>query len=152
MTRRTTKLSVNFWKLPWRRKHLRTRTHSDFALIGGFVIDTSSLRVKVLPERRSRGILTTSALKMIAQHVPYLLPDISMQEILLGSQANGPAKLVVCLQSGWFCVQALGQLASNGNPISLLELNTFLHGICCLAVLPHMKHGGRCHKILQIST
>ncbi|KAJ8111466.1 hypothetical protein OPT61_g5945 [Boeremia exigua] len=76
--------------------------------------------------------LKISTLKFIAENAPSVLPDISERSILDKSKANGLAKLLVCLQASWFCAQIIGRLATAGNPISLLELNTFLHAICCL--------------------
>lgn len=58
-----------------------------------------------------------------------ILPDLSQKGILDKNKANGLAKLLVCLQASWFCAQMVGRFATDCNPISLLEINTFLHAI-----------------------
>ena len=136
----------SFWSMPSIREEKWTRTHSYFALMGGFAMDTRGMSVNMLSEGRTRGTLTVFALKTIAKNAPMVLPDLSKSEITDKSKANGLAKTLVCLQASWFCAQMLGRLATDGNPISLLELNTFLHAICCLAT-----YGAWLWKPLDIS-
>lgn len=115
------------WQPQW------TRTHSYFAIMGGFALDTSRMSINIIEKSQTRGTLSIQALKAIAYDFPEVLPDISKRFIKDKSKANGLAKLLVCLQATWFCVQVVGRLASEDSPISLLELNTFLHAVCCLA-------------------
>ncbi|OAL47028.1 hypothetical protein IQ07DRAFT_516437, partial [Pyrenochaeta sp. DS3sAY3a] len=110
-----------------------TRVHSHFALMGGFAFDTSKLVVNIFNDNRTRQVLKPSALRMLARREPDLLPDISEEFILDKSKANGFAKFLVCVQAVWFSAQVIGRL-STGSPVSLLELNTFLHALCCLVI------------------
>ena len=49
---------------PW------TRSHSHFALMGGFAFDTSMMAVNILPHGRTRLTLTASALRELATNEP----------------------------------------------------------------------------------
>jgi hypothetical protein len=59
--------------------------------------------------------------------------DISQSYISDKSKASGLAKAIVCIQSLWFCIQALSRVFQR-LPITLLELNTFAHSICALII------------------
>lgn len=87
----------------------------------------------ILPNGRSRLTLTIDGLLYLAEYYPHLIPDLSESTIWDKSKASALAKSLVCLQALWFCLQVIGRLSSN-LPISLLELNTFVHALCCLAV------------------
>ncbi|KAF2130159.1 hypothetical protein P153DRAFT_356795 [Dothidotthia symphoricarpi CBS 119687] len=115
------------------RRHLWTKTHSHLALMGGFVFDTSKLEKNFFPQGRTRLTLTAAALRTLAEYDPDLIPDISEGEIKDKSKADHLGKTLVCLQAIWFIVQTVGRMAASF-PISLLELNTFLHALCCLVV------------------
>ena len=112
---------------PW------TRTHSHFALMGGFAFDTHKSRINYLPYRRTRLTLTPHALRKLAEYEPDLIPDISKEDIDDKSKADWFAKSLACIQACWFIVQFVGRLAGS-LPISLLEMNTFLHALCCLII------------------
>lgn len=101
--------------------------------MGGFAVDTSATPCNFLPENRTRLTLTAKGLCKLAIHEPDLIPDISQNSITDKSKANELAKAVVCLQALWFCIQIFARLCSS-LPISVLELNTFAHALCCLAV------------------
>ena len=116
-----------------KRLHAWTRIHSHFALMGGFAFDTSKLNPNIFRNNRTRMTLGPSALRLLAANEPDLIPDISKDTILDKSKANGFAKFLVCLQACWFVAQTTGRLAT-ASPISLLELNTLLHALCCLAI------------------
>jgi hypothetical protein len=60
-----------------------------------------------------------------------MIPDMSGEVIQYKSKSNGFAKLLVCLQACWFIAQTVGRLATS-SLISLLEMNTLLHALCCL--------------------
>jgi hypothetical protein len=113
------------------RRHLWTMAHSFYALMGGFVFDTSNEDVNFLPNSRQRLTLTPSGLLYILEHEPDLIPNISEEYICDKSKARNLAKTLVCLQALWFCVQCLARLAQ-GLAVSLLELNVFGHATCAL--------------------
>lgn len=100
--------------------------------MGGFAFDSSTSLVNIIPDGRTRLTLTVLGLRKIAANEPDLIPDISEQIIQDKSKSDGFAKLLVCLQACWFIVQTIGRLAT-GSAISLLEMNTLLHAVCCLA-------------------
>ena len=113
------------------RRHRWTTAHSYYALMGGFVFDTSDEDVNFLPNGRSRLTLTPAGLFYLLGHELELLPNISEEHICDKSKASNLAKTLVCLQALWFCVQFLVRLAQ-GLAVSLLELNVFGHAICAL--------------------
>ncbi|KAH7341153.1 hypothetical protein BKA66DRAFT_44533 [Pyrenochaeta sp. MPI-SDFR-AT-0127] len=125
--------SDNQGQLGSRRIHPWTRLHSHYALMGGFAFDTSKLLNNFLPEGRTRLTLTPIALRKLASYEPDLIPDISSEQIREKSKADCFAKSIACLQALWFIMQVIGRLAAK-YPISLLEMNTFLHALCCLAI------------------
>jgi hypothetical protein len=116
------------------RKHPWTRTHSHFALMGGFVFDADDFQAKsFMPDSHTQLTLTPRALRKLAEVEPMFIPDLSVRTIKDKSKANHLAKALACLQACWFIVQVIGRAATSA-PISLLEMNTFLHALCCLIV------------------
>ncbi|MCJ1272137.1 hypothetical protein MMC22_012044 [Lobaria immixta] len=115
------------------RRHSWTHVHSFYALMGGFVFDTSRAKPNFLPNGRSRLTISPWGLEYILKHSPSLIPDLSEDEIRDKGNADGLAKSLVCLQAVWFGVQCIVRLAQN-KVISLLELNTFGHAICTLII------------------
>jgi hypothetical protein len=101
--------------------------------MGGFVFDTSKLDPGFLKHGQVRATLTPVALRVIAKVAPSYLPDISEETIRDKSKANSFAKFLVCVQTCWFIAQTAGRLATR-LPISLLEMNTLLHAVCCLLI------------------
>ncbi|KAK3361603.1 hypothetical protein B0T24DRAFT_111509 [Lasiosphaeria ovina] len=107
-----------------------TMTHSFYATMGGFVLNTAqegqdpyipgSPRLYLLPEG-------TAALAKMG-----LLPPVSKDYILDKSNADGLAKLIVVAQSGWFTLQLLTRWAMK-LPVTPLELTTMAHAVCALA-------------------
>lgn len=118
---------------PPKRLHPWTRVHSYFSLMGGFIFERDHFHPAVFDYCVSRLILTEFGVRKLARHAPSILPDISKASILDKSKADGFAKVFVCIQAVWFIAQTVGRMAS-GLPISLLELNTLLHALCCLFV------------------
>jgi hypothetical protein len=116
-----------------RKRNPWTRVHSHFALMGGFVFDADDSQKKFMPETYTRLTLTPRALRKLAEVEPMLIPDIPEHAIMDKSKANGLAKALVCLQACWFILQVIGRAATSA-PISLLEMNTFLHALCCLVI------------------
>jgi hypothetical protein len=115
------------------RRHPWTRTHSFYALMGGFAIDTRSLELNIFGYNRRRMILSVDGFKFLLQHEPDILPDLSQTEIFDKSKASNLAKTVVCCQAIWFCAQCIARWYSD-LAFSLLELNTFAHCACALII------------------
>jgi hypothetical protein len=99
--------------------------------MGGFVFDTSDADVNFLPNSRERLTLTPAGLLYLLDNEFDLLPNVSEEHIRDKSKASDLAKVLVCLQAPWFCVQCLVRFGQ-GLAISLLELNVFGHAICAL--------------------
>jgi hypothetical protein len=110
-----------------------TKIHAHYALMGGFAFSTHRSEINILPEDITRAVLTTQGLLHIIKYFPDLIPDISEEAIEDKSKASALAKTLVCLQATWFVVETIGRLATS-YPISLLEMNTLVHALCCLAV------------------
>ena len=116
-----------------RRRQPWTNVHSFYAVMGGFAFDTSASTPSFLPNGRTRLTLNLRGLVYVAEKAPWLLPDLSGEFIKDKSKASGLAKLLVCLQALWFCVQCILRL-TQGYAISLLELNVFGHCVCALLI------------------
>jgi hypothetical protein len=84
-----------------------------------------------LPHNLKRLFLTKDGALLVAEKAPALIPDLSKDEIVDRSKASSIAKVIICIQTLWFCPTVLTRLASSFS-ISLLELNTFAHAICTL--------------------
>jgi len=117
-------------KMPW------TQTHSFYAIMGGFAIETSELPGDQFldPYRHayidlprltltSRGVLLLNELEMC--------PMPSLKSIQDRSKANYLAKGLVCLQAGWLVLQCISRLVER-LPITFLEINSLGHVICVL--------------------
>ncbi|KAL9123716.1 MAG: hypothetical protein Q9217_006880 [Psora testacea] len=118
-----------------------TLVHGFYVAMGGFVFsagdadagaDLSSSQ-PFLPGGRTRATITPEGLQFLLQHKPDSLPNISEDEILDKSKADGVKKTLVCVQAGWFCASCITRLA-NALPISLLELNAMAHALCALVI------------------
>ncbi|KAJ8111290.1 hypothetical protein OPT61_g6083 [Boeremia exigua] len=101
--------------------------------MGGFVFEADNSLVNFFPDSLTRMTLLPCALRKMAHMEPMSVPDLSKRTIEDKSKANWLAKALVCLQACWFIVQVVGR-SSTSAPISLLEMNTFLHAICCLII------------------
>jgi len=115
------------------KKRSWTRVHSHFTLMGGYVFGTKNSMPDTVFKGNKRLTLTPAGIRKIASNAPELLPNIEKSDIEDKSKANGFAKFLVCAQACWFIVQTVGRLAT-GLPISLLEMNTLLHALCCLLI------------------
>ncbi|KAK0710086.1 hypothetical protein B0T26DRAFT_861322 [Lasiosphaeria miniovina] len=128
--RQATRLLGQMREVPGDTYRLWTMTHSFYATMGGFVLNTAqegqdpyipgSPRLYLLPEG-------TAALAKMG-----LLPPVSKDYILDKSNADGLAKLIVVAQSGWFTLQLLTRWAMK-LPVTPLELTTMAHAVCALA-------------------
>jgi hypothetical protein len=111
-----------------------TKTHSFFALMGGFVFDVSANpKLCPLPLGETQVTLTPAGIQFLAEREPHVIPDISAEYIRDKSKANHLAKTLVCIQALWFCCSVVSRLAY-GLAISLLELNTLAHAVCALFI------------------
>jgi hypothetical protein len=115
------------------RRHPWTMTHGHYGAMGGFAADLSETKPNFHPKGYTKHILPDRWLLVLARCSPESIPDIPESEILDKSKASGLAKMLVCLQALWFCVQCLNRLIQRF-PISLLELNTFAHAVCTVVI------------------
>lgn len=110
-----------------RRRHHWTPVHSFYALMGGFVFDNSRNPEALSFEGgREQIAICRGLLLWLAQYEPQLIPDISSGYIKDKSKANCLAKLLVCVQAGWFGIQVITRLVQS-RAVTLLELNVFAH-------------------------
>jgi len=117
---------------PKELRHEWTMTHAFYTAMGGFAIDASDEQIYFLADKKyTRFMLTPEGVMWLANWRPELIPNIPKSEIQDKSKASGLAKMLVCVQATWFCVQCVVRLGQKLN-ISLLELNTFVHALCTL--------------------
>jgi hypothetical protein len=83
-------------------RHLWTHTHSLYATMGGFVVDTRGLSQSYLPDGRQRMTLTLDGLEAIVKLDPDLLPDISQSEIRYKSKADASTTVFDSISPGFF--------------------------------------------------
>jgi len=115
-----------------RRKYAWTRTHSFYAVMGGFAFDNSdNAEAYPMPGGRTRLTLLPPALVFLAEFRPDLIPDVSQAAIQDKSKSMGITKVVAFWQALWFTLQFVTRLAQ-GLKVSMLELNTLLHVACAL--------------------
>lgn len=98
--------------------------HAFYAAMGGFVVDLDE-EAPLYPRHtgRRRLTLTPDGVEYIARHHPTLLPQLKEEEIRDKSKANALAKLLVCMQAGWFIFQCVTRMALS-LPITLLEVGS----------------------------
>lgn len=102
-----------------------TKEQAFFAVSGGFAVDASSFYP--LPTLT----LTPPALHFLARLG--LLPKISAATVSDKSKADYAAKVLVCIQAGWFLVQCIARLAQR-LPLTLLELHVLAHVGCAFGM------------------
>ncbi|KAL8749444.1 MAG: hypothetical protein Q9199_007679 [Rusavskia elegans] len=140
---------INAWdfRLPHAPPPSRTAqwelVHGFYALMGGFTLavepqEFSSIPNKwkfesFLPDHITRATLTSEGIRFLLYWHSDALPSITAEQIWDKSKADGLKKTLVCAQALWFCIQCLTRLAQS-LPVSLLELNTFGHALCTLAI------------------
>lgn len=100
--------------------------------MGGFAIDGSKAERPFLPKGQEHVTFTQAGIKILIR-LGYMdeFGNISVDDIRDKGKASSIAKVLVAIQTLWFCTQLIARLAQS-LPISLLELNTFAHGICTL--------------------
>ena len=117
-----------------RRKHDWTTTHSWFAYMGGFAIDTKQGQDNLLGEYipgPPRLALNHKAVRIVARLA--WLPDISKEAIRDKSKADAFAKVLVMAQASWLILQCV-MCVAHKMPVTALELNTLAHAICALLI------------------
>ena len=112
------------------RKHEWTTTHSFYACMGGFVIDTANPLMEPYTRDSPRLSLGCRGVLFVAKNGGYI-PDISKDAIFDRSKADNVGKCLVCLQAGWAIVQCVSRLIGH-LPLTLLEINTLGHVVCAL--------------------
>lgn len=102
--------------------------------MGGFILNVRGEESEFFVlKTQTQLTIRPEAFPWIIRNAFEAIPDISEDEILDKSKANGLAKFIVCVQATWFCIQCVNRLALSLS-ISLLELNTFAHAICTLII------------------
>ena len=94
-------------------------------MAGGYAVNMSSVWA------RSPAIFTPAGMIELAK--AGLLPELSEEEVEDKSKASMVAKVFVCVQAGWFCIQSIARLA-NGLPLTLLEIHTLTHVACAFGM------------------
>lgn len=116
-------------------KVLWTQTHSFYAIMGGFAIETSELRGDKFIEPFTRDSylprLTLTSQGVLLLTELGMCPMPSLKSIQDRSKASNLAKGLVCLQAGWLILQCVSRRAAR-LPITFLEINTLGHVICAL--------------------
>jgi hypothetical protein len=111
------------------RKNKWTMTHSYWAIMGGIAFDVNGSE-PFYPSYRPPTI-TENGILLLLKTDPDLLPDIPESDIRNISKSDTLARLITCIQAAWFCVACLVRIGQQ-LPLSLLELNTFIHAICTI--------------------
>lgn len=106
-------------------KGIWTTQQAFFALTGGFAVDSSGF----MPY--SRLTFTPAGLVFLAKLG--LLPDEPAEAVADRSKADYVAKVLVCLQAGWFFVQCIGRVAQK-LPLTILELHVLVHVLCAFGM------------------
>jgi hypothetical protein len=108
-----------------KKQDVWTMEQAFFAFSGGFGVDSSSF----FPQ--SRLTFTVPGLIFLAKIG--LLPNESPDAVNDKSKADYVAKILVCLQAGWFFVQCIARVAQK-LPLTLLELHVLAHVLCAFAM------------------
>ncbi|ORY17079.1 hypothetical protein BCR34DRAFT_60443 [Clohesyomyces aquaticus] len=104
--------------------HKWTTEQAFFALSGGFAIPTPY-------HHRRQLTLTLCGLQLFARLG--LLPATAPASVSDKSKADTVAKILVCIQAGWFFVQCIARVAQK-LPLTLLELHVLTHVLCAFAM------------------
>ena len=100
--------------------------------MGGFRLDgVDNEGRRYLPDWQGEALITPKGIEVLLVHAPHLIPDISVEEIMDKSKADGLAKALLVWQVLWFCINCGSRLAQR-LPLSLLEVSTIAHGASTL--------------------
>jgi hypothetical protein len=112
---------------------LKDRPPRRFTLKYGYFVCMGGLRMRA-PEfdgPTSHVPLSASAIRVLVQAGSFL--DIEDSTIQDHSKTDGLAKTLICLQILWLSVECVARKVY-GLPLSTLEIHTFVHVVCSLAV------------------
>ena len=107
-------------------------THSWFAVMGGFALDTRDEDDQIPGEYipgSPRVFLTDRGVRAVA--ALGFLPDIPLGRITDKSKADSVAKCLVVAQAGWLILQCITRVSVD-LPVTTLELGTIAHAVCAL--------------------
>ena len=113
---------------PYWRKHPWTFVHSFYAVMGGFVFETST----PIFGPNTRFVLTDHGIWFLMEHAPELLPDLSEASILNRSRSDGLGKALLIIQLLYFCISCAARWAQS-LPLTLLEVATLARAVCAIA-------------------
>ena len=111
-------------RYPW------TMVHGFYASMGGFTFEVDHALAAFIPGYPQ---LTLTARGVALLAACGYAPNLSHEEIVDKSKANGLAKSLVCIQALWMALQITGRKMAN-LPITLLEINTLGHVLCALCI------------------
>ena len=118
-------------EMQYERRHPWTLTHAFWAVMGGFKLSGEYEGERYLPAWQGDALLTPQGVEFLLDHSPHLIPDVSAEEIMDRSKADGLAKALLVWQVLWFCINCGSRLAQR-LPLSLLEVSTIAHGASAL--------------------
>ncbi|KAF2278252.1 uncharacterized protein EI97DRAFT_492768 [Westerdykella ornata] len=118
-SQRSSSLGTREKRKPW------TMEQAFFAVSGGYAVDSSSFNP------HPRLTFTVPGIRFLAQIG--LLPDDPPEVVTDKSKADYAAKILVCLQAGWFFVQCIARLVQR-LPLTLLEVHVLAHVLCAFAM------------------
>ncbi|GJE90690.1 hypothetical protein PsYK624_068340 [Phanerochaete sordida] len=110
-----------------RSRHPWTVAHSFYAVMGGFVLETTPML-----GGQTRFALTSSGVRFVLENAPEMIPDLSEEEIQDKSRSDGLAKTLLIVQLLHFALTGVARLAQS-LPLSLLEVFTMAHALCTVA-------------------
>ena len=121
-----------------RRYHFGV-THAFYAIMGGFVFDSSCSDDTITTgeshvETRTRTDNTRDVPQFetfiyIMRYFPHIIPDISEESITDRAESSDLSKVLFVIQIGWFCTNCIARLVQR-RPLSLLEISTISHALC----------------------
>ena len=112
--------------------------HAFYAIMGGFVFDTSCDNDTVTRESpfesstrtdNTRDVPQFETLIYIMRYFPHIIPDIPEESITDRAESSDLSKVLLVVQIGWFCANCIARLVQR-RPLSLLEVSTISHALC----------------------
>lgn len=116
------------------RKYHFGIVHVFYAIMGGFVFDTScndetASATESTGAHNTRDVPEFETFIYIMRYFPHIIPDISEDSITDRAESSGLSKALLVIQIGWFCTNCVARLIQR-LPLSLLEVSTISHAIC----------------------
>ncbi|EKM55018.1 uncharacterized protein PHACADRAFT_208547 [Phanerochaete carnosa HHB-10118-sp] len=112
------------------RKNTWTLTHGYYAVMGGFVLDSSPTPVF---GTETRLVLAPWMIQFLMKHDTDLIPGILKGDIACQSKSGGLAKALLVVQLLYFAVSCTARLVQ-ALPLSLLEVWTLAHALGAIFV------------------